>query len=127
MTGPAPARARSPLDTVRAAIDAFNHGDAGALIPGEHPSLRPGQIAPDAAAAAIEERPISISRISSLDARRVFCALVTAHGSELVGVYSLANGRIADARHYFSDVDLLVCVGILDRDEAESTKAQSSR
>jgi hypothetical protein len=126
MTSPILARERSPLDVVRAAIEAFNRGDAGALIPSGPGSDRP-RIAPDAAVIAVDERPLSIRHISSLDAHRVFCALVTAHHSELVGVYSLANGRIAEARHYFSDVELLVGVGILDGDEAESTKAQSSR
>ena len=126
MTSPVLAHGRSPFDVVRAAIDAFNRGDAGALMPSGHRSGR-RRIAPDAAVTAVDERPISISHLSSLDAHRVFCTLVTAHGSELVGVYSLANGRIAEARHYFSDLDLLASVGILDRDEAESTKAQSRR
>lgn len=126
MSSPILARERSPLDVVRAAIDAFNRGDIGALIPNAHPSRR-RRIAPDAAVTAIAERPISVSHISSLDAHRVFCALATAAGSDLVGVYSLADGRIAEARHYFSDLDLLVSVGVLDGDEADSTKAQSRR
>ena len=127
MISPVLARERSPLDIVRAAVDAFNRGDGGALIPNGHPSGRWRQVAPDAAIAAIGERPISIRHISSLDAQRVFCALVTAHGSQLAGVYSLADGRITEVRHYISDVDLLVSVGILDHDDAESTKVPSSR
>lgn len=43
----------------------------------------------------------------------MFCSLLTGQGSELVGVYSVAHGRISDARHYFSDVELLERVGIV--------------
>jgi hypothetical protein len=120
MTSPILAPRRSPLGGVRAAIDAFNHGDIGALIPNAHRRRR--RSAPDAAVTAIAERPLSVTHISGLDAHRVFCTLVTTYDSKLVGVYSLAHGRIAEARHYFSDADLLVSVGILDQDEAESAK-----
>ena len=127
MTNPVSACRNSLLSIVHVAIDAFNRGHVSALVPIENPSGR-RQTSPDAATAAIDERPISVRHISTLDARRVFCALVTAHGNELVGVYSLTDGRIARARHYFSDFDLLVSVGILDPDDDESsTQAQSSR
>jgi hypothetical protein len=119
---------REPTKAVQAAIDAFNRGDVGALIPRQHANGRRSGISPDATTTAVDERPISVRHMSGLDARRVFCALVTAHGNELVGVYSLTNGRIAQARHYFSDVDLLVSVGILDHDDDESSaQGQSSR
>lgn len=129
MSSPVSGRERAPVSVVQAAIDAFNRGDINALIPdsGSRPSPRRWQRrSPDAAIAAVDERPIAVSHISSLDARRVFCALVTAHGSELVGVYALANGRIAEARHYFSDIELLVNVGILERDELEASTTPRS-
>jgi hypothetical protein len=119
---------RSPTSIVEAAIDAFNRGHVSALLLDEKPGRGRRQVSPDAAAVAIDERPISVAHVSALDDRRVFCALVTAHGNELVGVYALVDGRIAQARHYFSDFATLVSVGVLGQDDGKSsTEALSSR
>ena len=120
MTSPGGERRRSLTSIVEAAIHDFNGGHISALLPTDGPGAH-RRIEPDAATAAIDERPFSVSHIAALDAGRVFCALVTAHGNELVGVYSLANDRIAHARHYFSDFATLVHVGILDHDDGQST------
>jgi hypothetical protein len=101
------------IGVVRSAVDDFNRGDIEALMPRQEAGMRRRTPCPDAAVVAIDERPIAIAHIAGLDADRVFCRLVTAHDSQLVGVYSLADGRVDGARHYFSDVDLLVRVGIL--------------
>jgi hypothetical protein len=111
-------RERSPIHIVQTAIDGFNRGDTEALIPGPQPGRR-RRSCPDAAAAAIGERPLSIRHISCLEPGRVFCSLTTVHGSELVGLYSIARGRISQARHYFSDLELLASVGILGPAEVE--------
>lgn len=110
---PAAPTQQSLIHAVEAAVGAFNRGDVEALIPRSGGPRRRRRSCPDASSAAIGERPVSISHISCVDAGRVLCSLVTAHGTEVVGVYCLSDGRISDADHFFSDVELLVSVGIL--------------
>lgn len=115
------------IRVVERAVEAFNRGDVAALIPSEDLAARRRRACPDASLAAIEGRPVSISHISCVDARRVFCSLRTAHGNEVAGVYFLDDGRIGQASHYFSDAELLVSVGILQPGDADGAlRAQRS-
>jgi hypothetical protein len=107
------------IRVVERAVEEFNRGDVAALIPSEGRAARRRRACPDAALVAIEGRPVSISHISCVDARRVFCSLRTAHGHEVAGVYFLDHGRISQASHCFSDIDLLVSVGILQPGDAD--------
>lgn len=113
MNGPNSAVARSAVDVVHAAVDAFNRGQVRALVPDALLPAGRSRIPADAARAAIDERPLSIGRIFSPDPGRVVCALVTAAGDQLVGIYSITDDRVTAARYYFSDVDLLISVGIV--------------
>jgi hypothetical protein len=113
MDRPAPPPGPAAVDVIRSAVDDFNRGNIEALMPQDGAPARRRPSCPDAALVAIDERPITITHMDGLEAQRVCCSLVTAHDSELVGIYDLADGRVARARHLFSDVDLLVRVGIL--------------
>lgn len=115
---------QEPIRVVQGAIDAFNRGDAKALIPraGDGADTdscdtvrpRPDRGLPEATVFALEGGTISVRHISCLDARRVFCELIMPDGTDLVGIYAVDDERISDARHYFSDIDMLVTVGILE-------------
>lgn len=106
---------------VLAAIEACNRGDTGALTAacngaaGARIGAKPRCGSLDATL-ALEDGTISVRRVSCLDDRRVFCSLVTETGIDFVGIYCVDDGRITDARHYFSDVELLISVGILEED-----------
>ena len=116
---------QEPARVIQAAIDAFNRGDVNALTPhaGNEADARSSDVprrgSPEATVFARGEGTISVRHISCLDPRRVFCALVTRGGFDVAGIYSVNEGRITDARYFFSDFEMLATVGIIEERHLE--------
>lgn len=109
---------------IRAAVEAFNHGDQAALSAhggpdAVHPQPLLGCLAARTCAA---RRPIPVvageGRLALIELRevgedRAVCTLATDDGIRLVGLYAVHDGRIAAACHYLSDTDMLTELGVL--------------
>ncbi len=121
-----------------AAVAAFNRGDPDALrVAGEDDSAthrtRSQQrlgCSPSSPCRAARPMPLTagdvelrVKETRALDHRRVVCSMETQHGIELVGIYAVDAGEITAACHYFSDVEMLVRVGIIS-DPATATDAK---
>jgi hypothetical protein len=125
-------------DVIRAAVAAFNRGDPQALSVqrgdarscgsdrtthqqalgcSPMPSCRAGRPLPPGAC----ETGVSLKSVHLLDDRRAVCHLVIGDSVDVAGIYAVDEGRITAACHYFSDLDLLVKVGILGASDLGET------
>jgi hypothetical protein len=118
------------LDVIKAAIAAFNAGDAQALrtrVPNQ-PDLEEGGPTAQELHDCNRGRPycavrpmpltagehyVSLTASYELDHRRVVCELEAADSTRLVGIYSVDDGQMTAACHYFSTVAMLVKIGTL--------------